>query len=106
MIGVGRAHWFELPLPPNRTCGFPASGSPVGGLTCERTDEPRHGLPASYRAQARQSRRWASVIDRRRALWHSLSDDFVCAVRLVFARIVSLSFWRLLLRGQRRPALK
>ena len=29
-IGVGTAHWFAPPLPPNRTCGFPASGSPVG----------------------------------------------------------------------------
>jgi hypothetical protein len=28
-IGVGRA--FRLPLPPNRTGGSPASGSPVGG---------------------------------------------------------------------------
>ena len=32
MIGVGRAHWFELPLPPNRTCRSPASGSPVSGV--------------------------------------------------------------------------
>jgi hypothetical protein len=39
MIGVGRADWFLLPLPPNRTCRSPASGSPVGGLTCKRTDE-------------------------------------------------------------------
>jgi hypothetical protein len=30
-IGVGRADWIRLPLPPNRTGGFPASGSPVGG---------------------------------------------------------------------------
>src|ERR1017187_5555682 len=36
-IGVGRA--FRLPLPPNRTCGFPASGSPVGG-------SPLQGLTA------------------------------------------------------------
>src|ERR1700712_3257701 len=26
------------PLPPNRTCGSPASGSPVGGFTSERID--------------------------------------------------------------------
>jgi len=26
------------PLPPNRTCGSPASGSPVGGFTSERVD--------------------------------------------------------------------
>ena len=31
VIGVGRGHWFGLPLPPNRTCGSPAYGSPVGG---------------------------------------------------------------------------
>ena len=28
----------RLPLPPNRTCGSPASGSPVGGFTSERID--------------------------------------------------------------------
>ena len=33
------------PLPPNRTCGSPAYGSPVGGFTCDRTDRPGHGLP-------------------------------------------------------------
>ncbi|MGO9269512.1 MAG: AbrB/MazE/SpoVT family DNA-binding domain-containing protein, partial [Terriglobia bacterium] len=38
-IGVGRAG-LALPLPPNRTGGFPASGSPVGGLTSERIDRP------------------------------------------------------------------
>ena len=32
-IGVGKVHWFEPPLPPNRTGGSPASGSPVGGIT-------------------------------------------------------------------------
>jgi hypothetical protein len=30
LIGVGMAHWVVPPLPPNRTGGFPASGSPVG----------------------------------------------------------------------------
>ena len=30
------------PLPPNRTCRSPASGSPVGGLTHEGTDGPAH----------------------------------------------------------------
>ena len=34
MIGVGRAVW-RLPLPPNRTGGFPAYGSPVGGYLRE-----------------------------------------------------------------------
>ena len=32
-IGLGTAHWFGPPLPPNRTGGFPASGSPVDGFT-------------------------------------------------------------------------
>jgi hypothetical protein len=29
-IGVGMEHWLAPPLPPNRTGGFPASGSPIG----------------------------------------------------------------------------
>ena len=37
VIGVGRADWFRLLPPPNRTGGSPASGSPVGG-------SPRQGL--------------------------------------------------------------
>jgi len=36
-IGVGRADWFRPLPPPNRTCGSPASGSPVDGL-------PQRGL--------------------------------------------------------------
>jgi len=43
LIGVGSIDWLRHPLPPNRTCGSPASGSPVGGLTCERTDGPKDG---------------------------------------------------------------
>src|SRR5271157_4439639 len=35
-IGVGRADWFRSPLPPNRTGGSPASGSPVGGFTSKK----------------------------------------------------------------------
>jgi len=38
LIGVGRADWVRPPLPPNRTCSFPASGFPVDGLTFERID--------------------------------------------------------------------
>jgi hypothetical protein len=30
-IGVGRTDWYRSPLPPNRTGGSPASGSPVDG---------------------------------------------------------------------------
>src|SRR5262249_30449865 len=36
LIGVGKPHWVAAPLPPNRTGGSPASGSPVSGLTSER----------------------------------------------------------------------
>jgi mRNA interferase MazF len=32
VIGVGTAHWFGPPRPPNRTGRSPASGSPVDGL--------------------------------------------------------------------------
>jgi len=35
-IGVGITHWFASPLPPNRACGSPAHGSPVGGYTSTR----------------------------------------------------------------------
>ena len=50
-IGVGRTNWLRSPLPPNRTGGSPASGSPVGGVTYERVDKPTRGatggMPAS-----------------------------------------------------------
>jgi hypothetical protein len=52
LIGVGSADWFRCPLPPNRTGGSPASGSPVGGLTFERTGTLRHGLLPSKTARA------------------------------------------------------
>ena len=42
-IGVGRADWLRLPLPPNRTGGSPAYGSPVGGFTSKRIDETSMG---------------------------------------------------------------
>src|ERR1700692_4767664 len=59
-IGVGRTDWIRSPLPPNRTCGSPASGSPVGGFTSERIDGPGHRLLGRSTAPAQQSRRWAS----------------------------------------------
>src|SRR6476620_3351447 len=44
-IGVGTAHWVAPPLPPNRTCRSPASGSPVGGLLClSRLTKARPGI--------------------------------------------------------------
>jgi hypothetical protein len=41
---VGRGDWVRLPLPPNRTGGSPASGSPVDGWPRARTDRRPHGL--------------------------------------------------------------
>jgi hypothetical protein len=41
---------LSRPLPPNRTCGSPASGSPVGGFTHEGTDGPTHNDDASVHA--------------------------------------------------------
>jgi len=38
VIGVGRTDWFQSLPPPNRACGSPAHGSPVGGLTSLRID--------------------------------------------------------------------
>ena len=38
----------RLPLPPNRTCRSPASGSPVSGLTHKGTDGPTRGDGASF----------------------------------------------------------
>ena len=43
-IGVGTAALFRPPLPPNRTGGFPASGSPVDGITCMRIERNERGL--------------------------------------------------------------
>ena len=43
-IGVRKSDWFRTPSPPNRTCGSPASGSPVDGFTFVRIDGPRGGL--------------------------------------------------------------
>ena len=59
-IGVGRTHWVASLPPPNRTCGSPASGSPVGGLTSMRIDGPGHGRHSGYTTPARQRRRSAS----------------------------------------------
>ena len=56
MIGVGRA--LPLPLPPNRTCGSPASGSPVGGFTSERRSEPNSMLWAKRTAHGRVAGRF------------------------------------------------
>jgi hypothetical protein len=41
MIGVGKS--FRSPRPPNRACGSPAHGSPVGGFNIV-IGTPLHGL--------------------------------------------------------------
>src|SRR5262252_4438258 len=61
LIGVGRAALTQLPLPPNRTGGFPASGSPVSGFTSSRIDARRRRLSQEKTAPAPQSRHLASV---------------------------------------------
>ncbi len=45
MIGVGSADWVRHPLPPNRTCGSPASGSPVDGSPARGLADLRIGVP-------------------------------------------------------------
>ena len=47
-IGVGTAHWLAPPLPPNRTGGSPASGSPVGGFTSRGLEQSSMGF---YKAE-------------------------------------------------------
>ncbi len=52
-IGVGTADWDRPPLPPNRTCRSPASGSPVGGLTSERIGRRGDGLSSGQKPMLR-----------------------------------------------------
>ncbi len=42
-IEVRKSDLGRTPSPPNRACGSPAHGSPVGGFTFERTDRPKRG---------------------------------------------------------------
>src|SRR5262245_17599390 len=58
-IGVGES--VLLPLPPNRTGGSPAYGSPVGGVTWLRIDRPQHGHAEEKTNPAEQRKHWASV---------------------------------------------
>ena len=75
-IGVGRADWSRLPLPPNRTGGFPASGSPVDGLTFMRVDRPKHGRSPDCTAPVRRRRCCASVIQAKPlASFHSRDES-------------------------------
>jgi len=74
-IGVGRADWIQLPLPPNRTCGSPASGSPVNGSPTMRIDEPAHGQLPRRTGHARQRKHSASDDDRFRGHVLDHHDD-------------------------------
>ncbi len=56
VIGVGRTDWVRSPLPPNRTCGSPASGSPVGGIASKRIDGPNDGRRPGKTAHVRRRR--------------------------------------------------
>ena len=55
-IGVGKVDCFRPPLPPNRTGGSPASGSPVGSVLMG-TYSRRHGLLLRTATHVRQNRR-------------------------------------------------
>jgi len=61
---VGTVHWFAPPLPPNRACGFPAHGSPVGGFTSKRIDKRVRGLRYARATTVRQSRPVDTIDDR------------------------------------------
>ena len=62
-IGVGRTDWTRFPLPPNRTGGFPASGSPVDGFTPEGVDTPPDGPLPGRSTHGPQRTRWANADD-------------------------------------------
>ena len=60
-IGVGKG--FRPPRPPNRTCGFPAYGSPVGGFLIGDVSLPAR--PGTGRTARRLRRRHSSSVDGR-----------------------------------------
>jgi hypothetical protein len=53
MVGVGSVDWVRRPLPPNRTCGSPASGSPVDG-------SPARGLADKTQASCKPKSRYSA----------------------------------------------
>src|SRR5580658_1354683 len=61
MIGVGIG--LRRPRPPNRTGGFPAYGSPVGGFFIEAVSQLAKPCEARTARRSR-SRRWAIADDR------------------------------------------
>src|SRR5262249_39700832 len=89
MIGVGRIDWVRSPLPPNRTCGSPASGSPVGGsprqgLTCRSEAMVRIPIPANGTENRRD---WSPVA----LMSKAVNMHLVCAASLSHALIPWLS---------------
>ena len=54
------------PLPPNRTCGSPASGFPVGSFTSKRIGTLNYGLLPARTTQGRKSTRLAISDDQHR----------------------------------------
>ena len=61
----GRDGPYGPPLPPNRTGGFPAYGSPVIGFLCWGGHR-QHGLVSVRRVHVDRSRHWARCGGRRR----------------------------------------
>ncbi len=59
LIGVGKGR--GPPRPPNRTCGFPAYGSPVGGFLIGNVS--RHATPGKARTARHPRRRCSSSFD-------------------------------------------
>src|SRR5437763_17018804 len=82
-IGVGRTSQF--PLPPNRTGGFPAYGSPVGGLTSKRVDAHEHEPHLRRTSLAPRRKHWASDCDPNHGLapYALLAGAGGCAIAFV-----------------------
>src|SRR5436309_3979423 len=82
-IGVGRTSRF--PLPPNRTGGFPAYGSPVGGLTSKRVDAHEHEPHLRRTSLAPRRKHWASDCDPNHGLapYALLAGAGGCAIAFV-----------------------
>ena len=60
----------QPPLPPNRTCGSPASGSPVGGFTSKRIGETSMGrVQEQQPLLGDQSRVWVAPRGEGRQQW-------------------------------------
>jgi len=84
-IGVGRTDWFRPLPPPNRTGGFPAYGSPIGGFTSKRIDNRNHRILQSISCDPEVTMKgsltpWRGFINSRRspgdsALFHTPEES-------------------------------